>query len=302
MRKLSTSLALAVLGTHASVVSAVTVQFDYQYDTNLFFDAGTDARDRLEDAGAFFESVLDDDLDAITPGGGNSWNARISNPTSGGPEFNIPNLVVPADTIIIYVGARNLGSGTLGEAGPGGFNATGSPAWFDTLFERGEGTGTTTGGSATDFAPWGGALSMNSTTNWDYSVDDSTIGVGEHHFYSVLIHEIAHVLGVGTSDSWDADVTAGQFTGAASVAEFGGNVPLDNPPGHWAEGTTSVIVGTNIAQETSMDPTIAQNTTKYWTELDNAALTDIGWEVIPEPSTGVLAILGFSALVTRRRR
>ena len=85
---------------------------------------------------------------------------------------------------------------------------------------------------------------------------------GEVDFYSVAVHEIAHVLGVGTSDAWSNNVTGGQFTGENAVAVNGGNITLVGDDAHWAEGVSSFVAGTNAPQETSFDPTITDGTRK----------------------------------------
>ena len=86
-----------------------------------------------------------------------------------------------------------------------------------------------------------------------------------------------------------------------------GLVPLNGSLDHWAEGTMSVALG--IAQEAAMDPTLVNGTRKYFTDLDYAAMADIGWEVnvpppVPEASTWamLMAGLGLVAVAVRRRK
>ena len=66
-------------------------------------------------------------------------------------------------------------------------------------------------------------------------------------FYSVAVHELAHLLGFGTADSWDALVnnTTDTFLGPKSMTLNGGvAVPLDFDLSHWADGTTSNVLRT----------------------------------------------------------
>jgi hypothetical protein len=107
--------------------------------------------------------------------------------------------------------------------------------------------------------------------------------VGASDFFSVAVHELGHVLGLGASEQWENWVSGSYFVGSAASAEYGGSVPLHSDGDHWAEGTTSVVYGTAAPQEASMDPTITNGTRKRFTDLDAAALTDIGWTVIPLP-------------------
>jgi len=99
----------------------------------------------------------------------------------------------------------------------------------------------------------------------------------------VAIHEIAHVLGFGTAPSWNRLVGSDGFSGPNAVAAHGGSVPLaidgdGNPDdAHWQDGTQSTVAG--VDQEAAMDPAINAGTRKFFTDLDWAALADIGWEV-----------------------
>jgi hypothetical protein len=43
----------------------------------------------------------------------------------------------------------------------------------------------------------------------------------------------------------------------------------------------SVVYGSSTAQEAAMDPDVQNGTRKRFTELDAAAMKDIGWDVIP---------------------
>ena len=299
----------------AQAVPAITITFDYSLDSLLFFDLadpdGPDRRTALETAGAFFESRLGDSLSAITPnpGIGNIWTAGFAHPGTGASHV-INNLPIAADEVLIFAGARDLTGSILGQAGPGSISFDGSPAFEDIVAARGQGLVSTP--VATDFGPWGGGLTMDIDTMWHLGIN-TTPASGERDFLSVALHEIGHVLGIGTADSWvDMINGSNEFTGAASVAEFGGNIGLQASGSHWENGTSSFVANgpesyiTNpgAGQETAMDPSINGTARKLFTDLDLVGLTDVGWEVstpIPLPAGFWLLLSGTSLLLLRQR-
>lgn len=280
--------------------TAINIEFNYDFDTNNFFDTQA-KKDVLSAAGSYFSNLITDDLTAITSGGVNSFNINFSNPGSGGSE-TINDYSVAADTLIVYTGGRDLG-GSLGLGGPGGFGVGGTSAFVNNAVSRGE-VGDTQGASATDFAPWGGSISFNTTSNWYFDSDLSTDGdVVNNDFYSVALHELGHLLGLGTANSWDNLVSGTDFTGAESNSVFGSDVPLNGDLSHWASGTLSLVDG--LSQEAAMDPEVTNGTRKVFTDLDVAALKDVGWEVAPVPVPAAVWLFGSGLLglvaVGRRR-
>lgn len=281
-------------------VSAINIQFDYSFDSNGFFNTQA-KRDVLSTAGSFFSNLIVDDLTAITSGGTNHFDAVFSNPGTGSSQ-TVNDFSVAADTLIVYAGGRALGGSTLGVGGPGGFSVSGAGSFVDNAVSRGEG-GDTQGSSATDFAPWGGSISFNTASSWYFDPDVSTAGdVVDNDFYSVALHEIGHLLGFGTSDSWNNLVFGSNFTGAAANSVFGGDVPLNGDLSHWATGTMSLVDGTS--QEAAMDASILTGTRKVFTDLDVAALQDIGWEVttVPVPAAVWLFGSGLIGLIAVARK
>ena len=281
----------------------LTFQFDYTYDTGFFTGGNAGRQTYLTAVGSYLTNLISaTQLAAITPGGGNSWNANIFDPRDVGATLNLGNISVTANTIVVYVGAYNLGGSTLGIGGPGGYGASGNLAWFDTLSYRGNGSFN---------MPAVGAITFNSTTDWHFDNDVSTTETfaGQSDFFSVAAHELFHLLGFGTSSIWQGLISGtpptSVFTGTASVAANGGNVLLDPGNGHWVNGTLSTIYSTATQQETLMDPSILVGTRKYATELDVAGLADLGYTVtaVPEPGTYALLFgIVMTLVVVRRRR
>jgi hypothetical protein len=285
--KLTLQAAACLALTTASMSShALDIVFDYTYDTSSFFDA---SRKSLMDLAAnAFESRLSDNLTAINSGVGGSVDFQFSNP-SGSGSITVTNGSVAANELRVYLGAEVMAGSTLGTGGPGGYSASGTQSFFDNLASRGQlGALEPT---ATDFGPWGGVISFNSAAAWYFGT--GTVGAGQSDFYSVAVHELGHVLGYGTADSWNAKVNSltDTFTGA-----YSGTRALSSDEAHWIAGTSSDVNG--LSQEAAMDPNITVGTRKYFTTLDYQGLQDIGWEVtaVPEPETYAMMLLGLGVL------
>ena len=273
-------LLLVVAALWPAPAGAIRIQFDYGCDNGFFTDPQTypqadEAKAALEHAARSFE-IFRDELAPIEPGDTNTWTAMFPDPADPfGPAAEVSNMDVPADTLIIFAGACNLSGSLLGVGGTGGFSATGFAPWPDVVGYRGqEGAALS---SPTDFGPWGGSVTFNASEQWSFDVDAPPADTEHNDFLSVALHEVAHVLGFGTAGSWSTYAGSGEFTGPASKAVFGGNAPLDSGGGHWAAGTESYLGG--AVQEAVMDPNLLVGSRKLLTDLDRAAMQDIGWEM-----------------------
>ncbi len=276
-----------VLGTPNPSYS-ISFQINYDYDTNNFF-ADTTRRDRLVEALGYF-SVFTDTLNAICEGGcgGSTWTPRIINPATGATLDLATNLFVPANTIIIYAGSYDLGTGVLGRAGAAVYGST-STTFVDSIVGRGQTGAVAT--TPTDYAAWGGSISFTTSASvtWNFGDINAPPTTGQNDFLSVAVHELGHIMGLNSTPnkSWSNKISSGKFTGATSTLVNGGvNPSVDPANGHWLDGTTSTIPVTNISQETLMDPSILNGTRKVMTKLDYAGFKDIGWQV-PDNLTGV---------------
>lgn len=307
-RAASLAMGLVVLAPSAQ---AITIEFDYTYDTRGFFTdqatgaAITERRAVLEQAASFY-SGFTDSLSAIDPGVGDSWAVRITHPSLGGAPVTLSNLSIAADTLRIYVGGSTSAPGVLGFAGTGTVvSLSGSDAFTDAVLTRGQANAT--GANATDYGTWGGYIWFNAANDWYFGADGSGLSAGHPDFLTTAVHEIGHILGFGEADSWLAQIdSAGRFTGANSVAVHGGPVPVDRFGSHWGEGVGSQVGG--VPQETLMDPSTTVGQREYLTALDYAGFADIGWQVsaVPEPHSAWLvvpgALLALSAASRRKRK
>ena len=292
-------LAILITAMAGSLARAkVTFSFDYSNDTSTLFGNTVDgiaAKATLERAAQVFSDRL---LDPLTPINAttNSWSAKYINPSTGNSAA-AADLSVAANTIKIYVGGRPLGT-DLGSGGPGGYDLFTNNAALKTAI-RTRGQSGADAATPTDFGTWGGSIAFNSAlSNWNFTA--SAPATGKNDFYSAALHEIAHVLGIGTAGSWNAQLTptvttfgdiqyVGPFAGTKSAAIFGGSVPLQTPPApasstatvihaaHFSSGTTASTGF--ITQALLMSPTLPTATRRQLTLLDWAALDDIGWDL-----------------------
>jgi hypothetical protein len=247
---------------------SLAVQFDYSLDSSHFFDA-PERRAILQAAADEVVSHLGDRLAAIVPDAGNTWHFDTFNPSTNA-DISPANLTIPADTLLVYVGARNMDA--LGLSAPADTTASGTSAWKALVAGRGQVN--TVGDDAHDFGPAGGSITFASSPDGGWYFGPDAAGISGHNdFYSVAIHETCHVLGFGTADSWYSRINGSNFAGPASVAEHGGGIPISDEQGHWKSGTTDRGI------ETAMDPELTFGTRKTLTPLDVAGLDDVGWEV-----------------------
>lgn len=261
----------AVLGL-TPVAGPLSIRFDYTMDAAGFF-ASQERRNSLQFAADSIISKFSDQLTAIQPTGAAQWTAKFLNPASGAQETR-NNLVIPANEILIFAGARALGAGELGRGEKGGFSASSTSQTFvDAVKARGQPGALSS--PATDFGPWGGTVAFSNTANWHFGLTTAGLDANEFDFVSVATHELLHSLGFGLANSWNAKVSGG-FTGVNSVAVSGKSpVPL-NDVSHWSVGTTS------NGMPAAMTPESTGGQRKLPTRLDFAGMQDIGWQFIAQ--------------------
>ncbi|HEV2947900.1 MAG TPA: hypothetical protein VGX70_11015, partial [Gemmataceae bacterium] len=115
---------------------SVTIQFDYSYDSNGFFNDPL-RKQVLQAAANYITSRLTDTLLGISPNANNTWTATFTNPGNGNAANTI-NLTVPLNTIYIYVGAYALGGFAVSGGSGGSTAVSGDQNWQNTVQARGQ--------------------------------------------------------------------------------------------------------------------------------------------------------------------
>lgn len=254
---------------------SVSVNVNYRFDANNFFDTAA-KRNALEETIGTIASRLSDDLDAIDPSGFNTWEAVFLNPATGERE-TLSNPTIEADTLNVVAGGRPLG-GAIARGGIGGFSANGDSQFLQTVSTRGESGDTNDPATATDFGNWGGFMAFDSSLDWHFGQDPSGLGPNEFDFRTVAAHEFLHVLGFTQSnDSFAHWIEDNRFTGSQATEAFDGSgtPPLNGVSyrSHWRNDLT------DGDRPVAMGPSIPSGVRQMPTQLDLAAIEDVGWAV-----------------------
>jgi probable HAF family extracellular repeat protein len=335
--KLKSAIALAtscyLLNVGPALQGAVSIEFLYHHPlTGAALDGGawftgsdpshSQRKSLLNQAANAITSRLQDSLSAITPnpGQGNTWTAKVLDPRDF-TAVDIPNLSVPLDRIIVYVGV-NTSLGMLYSYGiVNDSDVTGSQAWKDTVKKRGRDP------ALVAPTPWGGSLAFTSDPASYYNIANfyldpnvNTTGAGDPpsnqvDFYSMAFAELCHAFGVGglgiiladtVNARWwwdhvDSNPTPATFTGPAIAAANppDGTVDLDDAKFHLRHDEWSVRSGTTIAGLVAFtNPSAGER--RYLTRDDFNVLKDMGWTVSPiKYELDALGTLGGNGSIAR---
>jgi hypothetical protein len=272
--------------------AALDIQFSYLHDTGGFFSgANTGRRTLLEAAANAFEARFGlENFGSIVPTGSNTWSLSFPHPTSG-THVTLQNPVIPANTITIYVGARDLPGNLLGFA-EYSYSYFGDVFWQSRFRAR---------DSSNNFDSFGGSISFDTLTPWYFDADVQTVEAfpGKYDFYSVAQHEIAHLLGfTDGANAFRGRISGTNYIGANATELYGGPIPLASATDldHWREGLLY------DGREALMDPTFSFNVRKVASELEFAVFEDIGYIISPIPEPGSPILLAAAALLLALRR
>ncbi|HEV3385389.1 MAG TPA: FG-GAP-like repeat-containing protein, partial [Gemmata sp.] len=247
---------------------SITIQISYAYDTSGFFANNPTAKATLQLAANDLTSAINTSLAAITPSGTNTWDESFYDPANG-QIVTVNDPTIAANTIVVYAGARSLGSSQASEGAFGGYGISGTQAWVDTLQSRSPGWGSLL---------WGGSIVFDTATSWYFGSSASGLTSSREDFFTSATHELAHVLGIGTSTKWFSEVAGTNFTGSHSEKIYGGSVPLT-----WGNSELNNVTVKGIASAMNLNLPMGVRTAPF-TSLDWALLQDTGWSVtIPSP-------------------
>ena len=248
------------------------IKFDYRFDTNRFFTEERKAALNL--AGDIWSILLQDDFAPVPVGA----EFTVKNPQTGTSETIV--LEEAIDDLVIFVGASSepFNGVRVGNAvsETGNLNSL-AQAQYDgvdlqgDIFQRRISNNFRQKGAVTDFEPWVGTISFatNPAPEWDFSLRNSNLE--KFDFVSIALHEIGHILGVGTAPIFDVLGSGASFDGVnAREVNSGNPIPLEANLGHIDEGfrDNSVLLD-SILKAGRQSPT----------ETDLAVLADIGYEI-----------------------
>lgn len=240
----------------------------------------TDAEAAPFDINVIFGGGLTPSQQAIFATAASTWEAFL-------PEYQ-PGIVIPSLNIAASGVAIDGPGGILGQAGPNAFTAQG-----------------------------GFLLSTAGIMQFD-SADLAALEVAGL-LDEVILHEMAHVMGLGTL--WVANSVyvngTGQYTGANALGaykvewnpaatfvpvELGGGPGTAN--GHWDELLLPyLLAGPNFGRPLSDElMTGFLGASAFISNTTVQSFVDIGYSSIPEPGLVVLAVIGLAGVAVRRRR
>ncbi len=270
---------------------AIDIIFDYSYDTTNYF---TDERRYVVDQAAYaFESRLgSESFGSLNPADyGSAGTAYLStkNPTTlaslqvnAGSTTSEGNVVGNSNQVIIFLGAKARGTGASLATAYSGYGYGGmfaGDSWVNYW--------NNTRNSTTNYDSIGGSITVNTSFSWyddtDLTTSADATASGSFDFYSVMAHEIGHLMGFSNIwEAWKANKSGNLWQGAFGKAAYNNQpVPIDpSSQSHFGTLNASHI---NCGCHPSMSVAIPTNTRRGVSELDFALLKDIGYSVSASP-------------------
>lgn len=253
---LAATLAAALVSAAPSA-QALNIVFDYSLDTAGFFTNAK--RETLDQVASIFENNLTNSLAALTDV---SFSTGLMAGYAG-TALSVTDRDIAANTLVIYVGAVDLSSSTIGLA----YVGTAVP----------NRTNTSDNGF---FSGWGGQMLFDTTTssgaarNWyfDSDIRSAETVSGTLDFATVAMHEMGHVFGLLHDGTVQGDNMFPTTNGTRNL--FSVNDWLDMRTEGWAVASTTPDLNQVVVVTTP----------------------------VPEPSAYALMLAGLAAVGLRARR
>jgi len=232
-----------------------SIELDYSYDKFGFFN-NPSRREAVAYAAELWASIIQDDFNKIPAGSA----FEIRHPSIDGSTIDV-TLAEDVDDLIIFVGARDISGNTLALGGPSGYSLVGDEFYLrvaDNFRDK---------GPSKNFEPWAGVLTFDTGTNWNYSLKPPSSD--QNDLLTVALHEIGHVLGIGTSSTFKSFVNDQEFTGTNTVTLNSYALPLSQDKSHVSDNYNE----NNVL----MDPSTTIGDRVQISEIDKAILSDLGY-------------------------
>ena len=243
--------------------SNFSIGFEYAYDTAAYFD--DPKRKLLSHAGESWARYIESEFTDIPA----DTALRARHPEHIDMEGMVFALDYAIDDVVILMGSSLIdGAGTTLASSSSSFtNQVTDATLLETLRTRYEGN---------PFEPWMAQTTFDTEEVWAFDATpetDDDLPAADNDFVSTAIHEIGHVLGIGSAAAFDALVENGNFVGQKAMEVHGGPVPLAPDETHFARDISS------RGKVPSMELGTAPGQRKRPTALDLAVLEDLGYSV-----------------------
>jgi hypothetical protein len=239
------------------------IKFDYRFDEFKFFTP--ERKKILNLAAKIWSSHIRDEFDPIAAG--ETLKFSID---SIDREVTLDKSI---DDLLIFVSSVNLSPDrlTLGEG-----------AYYAQYILGSDRESRIQGDN---FEPWVGTIEFNSLAKDSFYFDktpttDDDIPFDQQDFLSLALHEIGHVLGLGTAPIFGEQVKNNKFIGTQSI-DFNAGQPVPLEPVLLDEISTHLKDGYTLDPDSDalLDPFLTSGERNLPTNLDLALLTDIGYDV-----------------------